>query len=415
MLSKRVRHSCSSDSDGESSDDKSDSVDTTYGHELRSFFSALVDGHDLRSFFSALVAHANHSRISNVFKLNVARLSAMFRVGLSRAQAPRPPVLPSGVGFGFKQRLILYGRAQLHVVLVYRLLRFKSVMDARKLLRLAESVLSRCLKVQRATCTRNKKTLQVRLPKTSSPFDHQNIVYHPSGRHAAIGLGLWELNRDCSPASCVLPLECVVRAFHPSGRYFTSGMDLWAVNEGFSAATLLVTLPSATSASGILAFHPSGRYLATAEVQKNVINGKAELLYITKLWVLKEDCGAATCVLVLPPETEVNPYGSWSAGSLHSLRASFHPSGRHLATGHHNLKMWALKDDCSEATPLWHVSSGSSDHITHMAFHPSRLYLVITTYNSYCMRKTFPCTELFAVEADCSEIEVICRSQRYSF
>jgi WD40 repeat protein len=199
-----------------------------------------------------------------------------------------------------------------------------------------------------------------------------------------------------------------VHAFHPSGRYFASGMDLWAVNEGFSAATLLVTLPSATSVSGILAFHPSGRYLATAEVQINVINGKAESKpYITKLWALKEDCGAATCVLVLPQETERNPYGWLNPCGLHSLRASFHPSGRYLATGHHSLKIWALKDDCSDATP---VCVTCVDHITHMAFHPSWLYLVITTHNSYSMCKTFPHTELFAVEADCSEIEVICQS-----
>jgi WD40 repeat protein len=203
------------------------------------------------------------------------------------------------------------------------------------------------------------------------------------------------LKEDGSPASCILPLKCEeVNVFHPSGRYFASGKDVWSLNDDYTATALILTLPSPPSDCVILAFHPSGRYLATGEVQKNGVtkeNKRGESQsFITKLWAVKEDYSAASCVSTLPPETEYpSVHRLYNIYGLSSLHAAFHPSGRYLVTGHHRLRMWALKDDCSEATyvssfgPMGDNNRRCSDEyehsITHMAFHPSWLYLVTST------------------------------------
>jgi hypothetical protein len=420
MLSKRVRpsHNCSSDSEGESYDEP-DSFDTDHNTT------------DLTSFFSALVDHANYSRMSMASKLNVTRLSTMLRVCPSPAAAPRPPLSLSGINFGAKQRLLLAGRAQLCAVLIYRLLPFKGVVAARQLLRLAEIVVSRSLKYRRASSRKKRETSELEVtvhPPENCEFG--SIVYHPSGRYAAIGQELWVLKEDGSPASCILPLKCSgVDAFHPSGRYFASGRDVWSLNEDFTAAALVVTLPSPSSDCVILAFHPSGRYLATGEVQENGVTeenkrGAESQSFITKLWALNEDCSAASCVSTLPPQTEypATQYRLFNCG-LSTLHAAFHPSGRYLATGHHKLRMWALKDDCSAATyvPSFglmgdnNIQSGRMsceyEHsIYHMAFHPSWLYLVTSTGTSkykYTNRGSYPSRQLWAVKADCSAAETI--------
>jgi hypothetical protein len=161
MLAKRVRPThnsegdCSSDSDCESLD-SSGSFDTYHNTDHNT--------KDLTSFFSALVDHANYSRMSMASKFNVARLSTMLRVCPSPAEARRPALSLSDIDFGPKQRLILYGRAQLCVLLVYRLLPFKSVVATRQVLRLAEIVLSRSLKYQRAASRTSE--LEVLLPDT---------------------------------------------------------------------------------------------------------------------------------------------------------------------------------------------------------------------------------------------------------
>ena len=160
---------------------------------------------------------------------------------------------------------------------------------------------------------------------------------------------------------------------------------------------MLVTLPSLPSDCVILAFHPSGRYLATGEVQENGVtkrNDQGESQsFITKLWALTEACSAASCVSTLPPQTE-HPATQCRMFNcrLHTLHAAFHPSGRYLAAGHHKLRMWALKDDCSAATcvpSFGRMADGRTydeyEHsIYHMAFHPSWLYLVTSTATRKC-------------------------------
>ena len=239
------------------------------------------------------------------------------------------------------------------------------------------------------------------------------------------------LKEDGSPASCILPLKCRgVNAFHPSGRYFASGRDVWSLNDDYTAAALILTLPSPPSDDDdddddcvILAFHPSGRYLATGEVQKNGVtkeNDRGESQsFITKLWALNEDYSAASCVSTLPPQTEypATQYRIFNC-SLSTLHAAFHPSGRYLATGHHKLRMWALKDDCSAATyvpSFGRMDDGKCgpfrDHehsIDHMAFHPSWLYLVTSTATrKYKYGCPHPSRQLWAVKADCSSAETI--------
>jgi WD40 repeat protein len=204
------------------------------------------------------------------------------------------------------------------------------------------------------------------------------------------------------------------------------------LKEDFTAAALVVTLPSPPSNCVILAFHPSGRHVATGEVQKNGVTKENDPLergisqsFITKLWVLNEDYTAASCLTTLPPQTEYPATQArlYNCG-LGTLHAAFHPSGRFLATGHHQLRMWALKDDCSAAT---HVSTfgrmndgrrGICDNehsIAHMAFHPSWLYLVTSTATrkyKYTNWSSYPSRQLWAVKADCSAARTI-YSQNY--
>ena len=183
---------------------------------------AIVSKRPPPGFIAELLAHPVYSLASRINRKYIEFLMNRGEVGTQGLNwsAVR-------MSLGVSQRLAVKCRGHLSLLLMLKLISFRSERSRKRALKPAIAVLSKQnivgLKNTDATCV---STLQ----------GHNNgvrsVAFHPSAPYLATGSGdktkLWLLNADCSVATCVSTLQghsCRVHsvAFHPSAPYLATG------------------------------------------------------------------------------------------------------------------------------------------------------------------------------------------------
>ena len=172
-----------------------------------------------------LLAHPVYSLASGI---NAEHFEAVARRRAVSTRALHWPALLKIIGLS--QRLAVVCRGHLCVVLVLKLIRFRSERAVKRALKHATAVVSRRrfvgLKDSALTCV---STLQGHSDWVPS------VAFHPSAPYLATGsldstAKLWLLNAGCSAATCVSTLQghsggVNSVAFHPSAPYLATGSD----------------------------------------------------------------------------------------------------------------------------------------------------------------------------------------------
>lgn len=368
---------------------------------------------------------------SLVYQINSVRLKAMEYGNAERTRDLNWNSLRTKIGN--PQRLSVICRSYLSVLLIIRLINFRSVRNMKIAVKHALAVMSQMhivgLKNRVPSCFS-------KLQKYHAPV--YSIAFHPSGKSIASGTfngntHMWGLNADCSTGSYLSSQgehrsSVLSVAFDRSGKYLVTGSydkiaNLWKIGEDGSDPKFVYMMRGHTGPVSSVAFDHSGEYLlstsdnlvklwkikngsdsqcvCTKQEHDSFINSvefhpiKTNFFStggndgVAKLWQINKDWTDITCVCTLPG----HDFGVKSV--------AFHPSGEILGTSSvdNTVKLWKISRDCMDAKCVCTLQ-GHSGCVNFVTFDSSGKFL-LTGGNDKV-------SKLWLLNPDCSAATCVC-------